>query len=304
MNASLAGRMMLTNRSLVRLLKTSVAVVWALFASSLLAQPPERRGEDSERSRRSDDFYEAMREAQRRESSSRELLELLLRSSEIQKEIAIDEVHLKELKSLISDAVRAFWDLRRETRDAELSKDELVEKIVKGQRQIDDKITKLLVENSDYDRLLAIYVQARNYRAAAHDDVAAKIGLAGDDLKRYRESSSDLWHALMKMNRWKIEKLIRERKEEEFSKVFKEAEDRLDELLSSRLSEEQREKLEELKGEKFAFPLPASGPPPRGEPGGPPPRRGGESGPRRNGGDGKDKPRQGCCFSEMLLVYI
>lgn len=248
----------------------------------LSAQPRPGRGPGT-RPPRGDNFSEAIREAQRIEGTNQELLGFLLRHESIQQEIGIGEEHIKELRDLISDAIRAAWELRRESRDEEWSKEQLVEIMLERQRTFDRKVTELLEEHADYERLLGIFVQTRSYRAATHASIAERIGLEGEQLLEYREARSKLWHALMKANRWRIEDYIRERKNDEIERLMKYAENRLDELLAARLSEDQRARLESLEGEEFDLPeevFSMRRPP------------GGDKSPRRDGGHHDDKSKR------------
>ena len=282
-----------------------LALVMLLCATQAFAQPPQpntqqpkeqQPNEQPSAGRRPgprpgerDPFFEAIRDAHRRQAAIREIFDLL-RHESVQTEIQLSSEKLMEIQEVFRNSFNSIFELRNELKDSTESKEALVEKILQRQIPFDQKVFSLLRENAKYDRLLGIYVQAREYRAAANEDVASRIGLVGDDLQAFRTARSDIWHRLMDDNRDKIGNLIREGKRDEISELFEDAEKRLNEALAMKLTSEQRKALHDLEGQKFELPnrpFDFRGPPPHGGGG----RRGEEP-----------RPKDNCCNPKSLPV--
>ena len=226
-------------------------------------QPPRRSDgpQTSERprspggSRERDPFFEAMREVHL-ESSNKELFDLL-RHAAIRQEIHLSDADSDQLQANGREAFEAIHAIREANQGMPVSKDELKQQIRDALTPLEAKSFEILQKpENDFKRLLGIYVQARSYRALLNDKVAEEIGLRGDALVAFRQFRSESWRAIMEDTRRSMEKEIRNTPpgsspREAMSKLFRRAEEKLDEKLASQLSSEQLRALEQLKGAKF-----------------------------------------------------
>ncbi len=216
-------------------------------------RPGSRPGGQDDEAR--NQFFEAMRDAHRRQIPDREIVDLL-RHEVIRKEVGLSDESWEKIQELLRSSMKATWDLRKEVADDSATKEELVEKILARQATFDQQILALLrdPENLQYERFLGIYVQAREFRAATNEDVANRIGLVGDDLQAYRAARFEIARKLMDDNRDRLGSLLREGQREDISKLFDETEVKLNQALAMKLNSDQRKALENLKGAAFKLP--------------------------------------------------
>lgn len=239
-------------------------------------QPPHRSDDPrpsdhshpSDGSRGNDPFFEAMREVHR-DSSNRELFDLL-RDPNVRQEIHLSEADSEQLEANGREAFQAIRAVRKANQDLATSKEELKQQIRTALDPLEAKSFEILQKPEvDFERLLGIYVQARSYRALLNDKVAQKIGLHGAALDAFRQFRSENGRAIMEDTRRLAEKEIRNTPpgsspREAISKLFRRAEEMLDDKLASQLTDVQRAALEQLKGAKFDLqPQPFSFPPGR-----------------------------------------
>ncbi len=219
---------------------------------SALAQPPRRPPGVR------DPFYEALIEVHQ-ESPNKELFDLLNHAS-IRSEIKLGDEDALKIQENIGGAIRQIIALREQSRGQNKTKDDLKAEIHAAVAPFDESTYELLRKQADFDRLLGIYVQARSYRAALNEQVAAKIDLSGEQLTKYRDARSKAWRKIMEETREEIEKEIRNRDPNEgdpspaIVKYFEQAEQKLDAKLREELTPAQRAKLVQLKGDSFALP--------------------------------------------------
>ena len=232
-------------------------------AGTACGQPPRHsdgprsgdRPHSSDSSRGNDPFFEAMREVHR-DSSNKELFDLL-RHPTIRQEIHLSEADSEQLQANGREAFQAMHAVREANRDLATSKEVLKQQIRDILAPLEAKSFEILEKSEgDFKRLLGIYVQARGYRALLNDKVAQEIGLQGTALDDFRKFRSEEWRAIMEDTRRSMEKEIRNTPpgsspREAISKLFRRAEELLDEKLASQLTSQQRAALEQLKGVKF-----------------------------------------------------
>ncbi len=203
-------------------------------------------------------FFEALREVHL-ESSNKELFELV-RHESIRQEINLSPADAEQVQANMRQAFKAIFAVRDNNQGKPTSKEEL-------KQQIRDVIAPLEAESiailrkseTDFERLLGLYVQARSYRALLNDQVAEVIGLQGAALDDFRKSRADSWRSIMDDTRRAIEKEIRNNPpgaspRQAISQLLQQAEAKLDEQLASQLSEAQRTQLQQLKGAPFKLP--------------------------------------------------
>ncbi len=208
--------------------------------------------------REQEPFFEAMREVHL-ESSSKELFDLL-RHASIREEIHLSEADAQRLRSNGREAFQAISAIQKQQRDSAASKDEIKQQLREVLKPLEEESFKILEQSqADFKRLLGIYVQARGHRALLNDKVAEQIGLQGESLAAFRKFRQEQGRAIMEETRRAVEKEIRNTPpgsspREAISKLFRRAEEQLDEKLASQLTPEQVSALESLKGAEFDLP--------------------------------------------------
>lgn len=239
-----------------------------LTARRVAAQTLDRNSEthsgDRRRSggpRESDPFFEAMREVHL-ESSSKELFDLL-RHASIRQEINLKDADADRLHANGREAFKAIFAIRKDNQENQAepaSKDELKRQIREVLAPLEEKSFEILQQSeTDFKRLLGIYAQARGYRAILNDKVAEQIGLQGEELDAFRKFRHEQGRAIMEDTRRAVEKEIRNTPpgsspRAAISKLFRRAEEQLDENLGSQLSAEQLAAFEALKGSEVELP--------------------------------------------------
>lgn len=272
----------------IRVLATCLSAWLLLLACSARLQSDERRGDSQER----EAFFEALREF----VPHKELFDLV-RHESIRSEIKLSEADAKQIEENLSKSFEAMHKIREDSGGKGLSADELGSQMQKALEPLNDASYAILAK-SDFKRLLGLYVQARGYRALLNDQVAGHIGLEGEALAEFRKTRSERWQAIMEDVREAMKREIRNAPphlpppRDVFTKLFQQAEEKLDLKLSQELTYKQKQDLEALKGAQFALPKhPFNYGPPSGRnhgrnggrgPGdkGPDPKRGAASEPR------------------------
>jgi hypothetical protein len=269
-----------------------------LFACHGFAEPAQRPPGGGGREGR-DPFFDALREVHH-ESPNKDLFDLLSHQS-IRNEIKLSEANALAIRENIRGSLRHIFDIRDAHRGKPTSKEVLKEEIRKAVAPFDDKSYELLKQSPiDFKRLLGIYVQARNYRAALNEHVAKEIGLSDAQLAEFRAARSQKWRSIMEEIREDIQREIKNMgagrgdPRKAFGKLFEKAEHKLDNHLADHLTVEQKTKLEELKGEAFDLPSPLFFLSPPGDSG-----RGPRRGDRRDGEHSPEHTRtKDSCESE------
>lgn len=221
-------------------------------------------------------FFDAMREVFQ-ETPNKELFDLV-NHAKIRDEIALSAEHTEQLRDNLQAAMKKVFALRHDSDDLDpkLSKDDIKAKLREAVKPHDDASYKMLEMNSDFDRLLGIYAQARNNRAILIDPIAQRVGIEGTALEQFRKTRTEEGRKLWLETRDAVDRVMRNaplgvNPRAEIEKLFKQAEEKLDRKLGELLTDEQHAKLEEIKGVKFDD-LPILDRPPRrpGERNGPP----------------------------------
>jgi hypothetical protein len=205
---------------------------------------------------------------------------MLLSAPEVRKEVKLSDegyAAVEKLQQENQEAMRAaFGSFRRDASDEERAKAR--EEMTQRMKAMNDKSQALLDEvlpPEGFDRLLGLYVQLRGDSAAAGELVAKKVGIADAD-------------------REKIEEAVNKVRQEAFAQFgqgggqggagfdpeqmrtrMEELRKKTDDAARAAMTDEQKKKLEELKGAKFEFPESLRRGPGFGGPGGPGGRRGG-----------------------------
>lgn len=203
----------------------------------------------------------------------------LLRREEVQKEVGLTPETYKSLQAAMPD-IRAVFQASEGERAAKLK-----EANTKAQDVIDEALSPKAQE-----RLLGLLVQQQGIRAVTNELVAEKIGLDAAKIKEIQDAAAKASEG----QREKMREAFagggdREKIRESMEAMRKE----VDQLIAAKLSDQQKEKLEKLKGDAFTFSeRPAFG---RGGAGAGGPRDGGDRGPRaggqRDGGRGQGNRR-------------
>ncbi len=224
-----------------------LAAVLLVLLTHASAEPPHR-GRDP--------FFEALRSVLQA-SPNKDILDLL-RHPEVCQEIKLSGEDSKAIEKNMRAAMRQILKLRDTLRGERLNREELKTKIQATLEPFEKASMELLSsEQVDLERLIGLYVQTRNYRAAANDEVAKRIGLAGEELARFRKARSDISRRQMEETRRDIERIMRSRTgdmRKDIAKLFERAEAKVDAELAERLTDDQTAKLESLKGPAFEFP--------------------------------------------------
>lgn len=232
----------------------AVGLVLCLVCSAV-AQPPPHPGPAGGGR---DLFFEALREVHH-ESPTKEIFDLL-EHHEIRQEIGLSEEHAQVIENNVSQAKKKIMALREAKRGSAATKDELKTAISETVAPFDKASLELIEQNADLDRLLGLYVQARNYRAAVNEEIAKRIGMNDQELADFRAARVAAWRTIMEETREDIEKEVRKFGAERgdwrktVGKLMAQAEQRLDATLAWELEPSQREKLMRLKGEPFELP--------------------------------------------------
>ncbi|MEZ6137521.1 MAG: hypothetical protein R3C53_21750 [Pirellulaceae bacterium] len=241
------------------LLQVIAVLIVILVAQLAMAEQPPNRQDDP--------FYKAIREVHIRQSSDRDLVETLLRFNSIPKEVGLSQEKVGELRSIIGDSIRSTFKLRDEL-EVGMTHEQIVSRIMEVQAPFEKKIANMLRDKQvmNFDRLLQLYVQHRKTSAVTNSTVADHLGLSTEELQDLRKFRNEMQDKLRDENRDKVADLIRKRKREEIRRLFEAVDEKIDIAMAMQLTAEQRQKLEDMTGERFVFPAPEfGGRPPRRE---------------------------------------
>jgi hypothetical protein len=201
----------------------------------------------------------------------REILRLLFHEP-IRSEINMTDEQWEAFKSQMRNSFESTRELWGKERRHEITREELKAELLAAIKELDQQARELL-DDGQFDRLLGIYVQHRGIAAAENGEVAKRIGLTGEELDNVRRSQGQFKRELIEMNQPRIDHILKMRNEEtprNLGRLFAEIDDAVNDRLAMELSDEQRDKLETLKGEPFSdFPPLFMGRRPGGPPVGP-----------------------------------
>lgn len=201
----------------------------------------------------------------------------LLRAEEVQKEVGLEPETFQSIQSSMPD-MRALFQASPEERAAKLK-----EANAKAQDVIDEALSP-----TQQKRLLGLLVQQQGLRAVTNDLVAKEIGLDSAKIEELQELMAKTREEMGEKMRATFADSGEGDRQEKMREAMEQMRKEVDQAIADKLSDEQKERLETLKGDAFTFSeRPAFG---RGGPGGRGPdadRQGGdrpESGNRRNRG--------------------
>lgn len=159
---------------------------------------------------------------------------------------------------------------------------EMRERAEKRAQEAKEQLAEILLPHQ-LERLDQIALQIQGVGALANAEVAKKIGLDDEQVKTIQTEMQEARNGMREKIREMFAAGDREGMREKIEALRKE----VDEQVLAKLTDEQREKFAELKGEPFDMPASMFR---RGGPGGPRGRGGREGGGRRGGGDRPQRP--------------
>jgi len=227
-------------------------------------EPDKQAGRDSRSDRETREiFFRTLNETRSR--GAQEFGYLLFQKS-VREEIGLDDASAKAARDVLSKSRSSGEKLYEQLKQHKISADELKTEFVKVMAEADREMWQVLGDsNFKRDRLVGLYVQLHKASAALNKVVAEKVGL--EEARRIEIIS-------------KKETIEREMFEDASNenagpadrfRSWEKTQKKVHTVISEMLSEEQRAKLEGLKGEPFVFeqfPFPPPGPPGRGRDGG------------------------------------
>lgn len=251
-------------------------LLWLALSANSQPPPPDSKEREA--------FYEALFD----NAPHKELFDLLDHES-IRLEIELSDLDAEAIKTNERNTIDALRKIREADGGKQLTPEKLKQKVHESIAPFNQLSYEILEKNSNFDRLLGLYVQARGCRALLNDKVAKKIGLEGEALEKFRKLRRETWQGLMVETNDAIKRHLRntppgtQPPRGVISDLYKLAEKKLEEKLSGDLSEQQIADFELLKGEKFPLPEHPFNYPGRG--------RGRSRGSKDNDSDrGPDKP--------------
>jgi hypothetical protein len=210
-------------------------------------------------------------------------LMMLLSAPEVRKEVKLSDegyAAIEKLQQENQEAMRAaFGGFRRDASDEERKK--ASEQMTQRMKEMNEKSQALLDEvlpPEGFDRLLGLYVQLRGDSAVTGELVAKKIGLAEADREKIEQALDKARQDAFAQARQGGGQGGAGFDPEQMRARMEEFRKKSDEAARAAMTDDQKKKLEELKGAKFDFPENLrrgggfGGP---GGPGGPGGRRGG-----------------------------
>ena len=210
----------------------------------------------------------------------------LLQVDEVREEIELTDDQVETIKKAADEQRRGrgdrpnFRDMSDEERQAFLA--EARERAEKQAKQAKEKIDEILLPHQ-IERLDEIALQMRGAAALTDKEIAAKVGLSEENIQAVKEATEQARESMGE----RMRELFAQGRDgggrEEMRKKFQELRKEMEDEVLAVLSEDQRQKFAELKGEPFELPPSAFGRGGRGR-GGP--------GPGRRGRDGRERPQR------------
>lgn len=193
----------------------------------------------------------------------------LLAMEQVQTHLKLDAAQKGELKTLqesVESELRdIFTDLRESGGDFAAMRDKIQEKTQGIMGKLDSKIEDIL-DPDQFDRLLGLFAQRGLSQALTHKAIGERLELSADTVKKVREVDAESAAAMRDLfpgpgaggqgggrQGGGFGNFDRERMEEMREKM-QEARKEAEEKMLALLTADQKQKLEELKGEKFDFP--------------------------------------------------
>ncbi len=225
-------------------------------------EKPTNRDSRSERETR-EIFFRTLNETRSR--GAQEFGYLLFQKS-VREEVGLDDSSAKAARDILSKSRSSGEKLYEQLKHHKISADELKTEFLKVMVEADREMWQVLGDNeSKRERLIGLYVQLHKSSAALNKVVAEKIGL--EDARRL-----EIIAKKEAIEREMFEESSRENAEpSDRFRSWERTQRKVHLVISEMLSQEQRAKLEGLKGASFEFeqfPFPPPGSPGRGRDGG------------------------------------
>ncbi len=226
------------------------------------ARPQEAKEARSDRETR-EIFFRTLNECRSRGAQE---FGFLLYQKSVREEIGLDDAGAKVAREVLSKSRSNADKLYEQLKHRKITEEELKAEFVKVMAEADRDMWKTLTDfNAKRDRLIGLYVQLHKSPAVLNKVVAEKIGL--DELRRMEMVAKK-----EVLERRLIDEAAKENEgREDRMRSWEKIQKKVDSAIADMLSEEQRSKLEALKGDPFVFerfPFPPPGSPGRGrEPG-------------------------------------
>lgn len=197
----------------------------------------------------------------------------LLAMEQVQTHLKLDAAQKGELKTLqesVESELRdVFTDLRESGGDFASMRDKIQEKIQGVMGKLDAKIEDIL-DPDQFDRLLGLFAQRGLSQALTHKAISERLELSADTVKKVREVEAESMAAIRDLfpgpgaggqgggrqgggfGNFDPEEM--RKRMEQMREKMQEARKEAEEKILALLTDDQKEKLEALKGEKFDFP--------------------------------------------------
>ncbi|MFO0940803.1 MAG: hypothetical protein U0930_08545 [Pirellulales bacterium] len=244
----------------------------------------KNQGPSSRNARSStDEFWRMLGSAFKEASNNRQSFWRLLEHSDVQKEIGLDESEFKLIELLNAKHLEELRALRETFKDRS-DKDEMLKELVAFINLQDAAFLGEVAKHCDLNRLIEIDVQAYDLRAVTHAEIAKRIGLSSEKLAELRCMSDQVYREEL----GRMGDVIREGKK--VKQLFAEIDKKVNDSLRMKLTSEEQDHLQQLRGAAFLLPADLLEPRRRGRgPGGPSTSGGGPS----PGTPGPSNPGQG-----------
>lgn len=191
-----------------------------------------------------DIFFRTLNETRSR--GAQEFSYLLFQES-VRKEIGLSDENAKQAREVLSQSRVSAEKLYEQLKAKSISTDELKVKMQELMTSADRDIWKALGATDKRDRLVGLFVQHRHCSSVLNRIVAEKVGLdesQREEIIRKKETEE----------RKMFEELSRDANSpSDRFRAWEKVQKKIDVIVSEMLTPEQRQNLEKLKGEPFAF---------------------------------------------------
>lgn len=242
--------------------RVTLAVLMSLGSvASAQDQParPETRRSDKDHKVR-EEFFKISHEVRDRTRGAQEMGYLLFQKA-VREEIGLDDDRAKSIRDSHIELRAAADQIFEKFATGKLDKADLARELEKAFLAADVKFSQALGDDKSRDRLVGLFVQHRKASSVTNKLVAERVQLDEKDRLAILSQKEAIEREL-------IEKHSSERPEDRW-KSWEKIQRKVDEVVAQKLSPEQLERLEKLKGKEFVFearPFGSGRPgPPRGE---------------------------------------
>jgi hypothetical protein len=241
-----------------------VVIVCALLhPQALLAQSGESAASEDQRLPTVASVWSVMPEVHKRSSSSRLEFLALLSHASIREEVGVDSEEYQHLRNSTFQLFESIKAVQRAQSETPLTEEQLINKLSELIKQHDLAFNRYLEQASNYDRFIGLFIQARGNRAVCHVDVASRLDVPPQKLEELRLISHETWRAEMDrmgerfkdlLRRGQYREIIEKSQNSEMREMFIRVEARVNEAIGRRMTAQQLETLEQLRGPKFDIP--------------------------------------------------